>query len=707
MKPVTVRRLRPFESRGRWIVLAILATFGVVGAVSLALTLSATGRAHDRGAIVQVAARQRTLAERYLNEVLLVRAGAHADPATTATALSESARALLNGGAAPAVNGDDDETRVPPASGDALRAQIEQESRLIEDMTASGEALLAGTPISSVPVTAGEQITTTDPVQRVRIGVALTSATALNVARTIAKNSDQSVNSLVTTQLWLAIGGLVTSLLLAGALIATSRRQTAHFRTLAQSSTDLLALVDETGCRYASPSLVAKTGLPEDDLIGAGLAKLVHEDDRELVADIARTAEPPAVSFRMRDAAGEWRHLDARVTDLRSDRYLRGVVINARDTTERFRLEQELTEKAARDGYVSKLAEALEMADEEAAVCNVVERAMTDISEATPMELLLSDSSRANLRRVADSPSAGAPRCSVRSPFSCVAVRRGSAVVFESSDELNACPHLRGREGGACSAVCVPVGFMGRSLGVLHTTGPDRSPLEDESIDRLKALASQSGSRIGTVRAFEKTQLQASTDGLTGLVNRRTAESKLREMIKLRSLFSVVLADLDHFKQLNDTHGHEAGDRALRLFAAVAQDTFRDHDIVSRWGGEEFIIVLPELDRFQAVAVIDRLRQSLSRAHPGETARFTASFGVSDSNQSDTVETLVQIADVGLYAAKKAGRDRVTIGEIDGPLPAPRPHADEEEDSAPSGARPPIQEASYDEDPAPSGVEIR
>ncbi len=702
-----VRRLRPFESRGRWIVMAILATFGVVGAISLALTLSATGRAHDRGAIVQVAARQRTLAERYLNEVLLVRGGAKADPATTATALSESARALLDGGAAPAVNGDDDETRVPSASGGSLRSQIEQESKLIDDMTASGAALLAGRPAGSVPLTAGERIATTDPVQRLRIGVALTSATSLNVARTIAKNADQSVNSLVSTQLWLAIGGLVTSLLLACALIATSRRQTSHFRTLAQSSTDLLALLDETGCRYASPSLISKTGLSEDDLIGPGLATLVHEDDRELVAEIARTAQPAAVSFRMRDLTGEWRHLDARVTDLRSDRYLRGVVINARDTTERFNLERELTQNAERDGYVSKLAEALEMADEEANVCDVVERAMEDISEATTMELLLSDSSRANLRRVANSPSAGAPGCGVKSPFSCVAVRRGSAVVFDSSDELNACPHLRNRKGGACSAVCVPVGFMGRSLGVLHTTGPDRAPLQEEPIDRLRALAAHSGSRIGTVRAFEKTQLQASTDGLTGLVNRRTAETRLREMIKAGSLFSVILADLDHFKQLNDTHGHEAGDKALRLFASVALETFRDHDVVSRWGGEEFIIVLPELDRFQAVTVIDRLRLRLASAHPGETARFTASFGVADSNQSDAVETLVQIADVGLYAAKKAGRDQAMIGEVDGPTPAPRPESSGEDAAERTGPRPAMQEASYEEDPRPSGVEIR
>jgi diguanylate cyclase (GGDEF)-like protein/PAS domain S-box-containing protein len=533
----------------------------------------------------------------------------------------------------------------------------------------------------------------------------LLAVAAISVTLTLSgtgRASDRA--AALETQLWVAIGGLLAALALAGGLILTYRRQSAQLRALARSSTDLLALVDELGCRYASPSLIAKTGRPEADLLGAGLAALVHEDDRPLLAEVAATAQPGAVSFRLQDVTGEWRHLDARVTDLRGDRHLRGVVIDARDGTERYRLEQELTHKAAHDGYVSMLAEALEMADEEPAVCDVVERAMAEISEATPMELLLSDSSRANLRSVADSPTAGAPGCGVKSPFSCVAVRRGSAVVFESSEELNACPHLRGRPGGACSAVCVPVGFMGGSLGVLHTTGPEHTVLEAERVARLRSLAAQSGSRIGTVRAFEKTQLQASTDGLTGLVNRRTAEARLREMIKDGKLFAVVLADLDHFKQLNDTHGHEAGDRALRLFASVAQEALRDHDVVSRWGGEEFIIVLPELDRTQAGAVIDRLRVTLGAAHNGETPIFTASFGISDSNQSASIEELVAIADVGLYAAKNAGRDCAMVGEADGPSPAPR-RADPQ--AAGRDPRPPIQEASYEEEPAPSGAQIR
>ncbi|HEY4996907.1 MAG TPA: diguanylate cyclase [Solirubrobacteraceae bacterium] len=701
--------LRPFHERGRRTIIAIFLIFAAMAGVEVALSLSAAHRSQNRAAVVEIAARQRTLAERYVKDVLLVRAGERADPASTAAALSASAHALLEGGPAPAVNGDDDQSTLPAARGATLRRQIEEEILLLGDLSANGRAVLAGAGVTGLPSSAHEHTSTRDPLLRLRAIAALSSATSLNVTRTIAEEAEANVNDLITTQIALAIGGLLVSLLLAWALIAATRRQTAHFRSLAQSSHDLVVVLGSGGCRYVSRSVALTVGRAEAELFGEGFERFVHEEDRPILEGVCRSGGPAELSFRILGAGGEWRHLDARATDLRGDRHLRGVVLNARDTTDRVRLEQELNAQAHRDSFASQLAEALEMADEEEAVSEVVERAMVQTAAATPMELLLSDSSRANLNRVASNPTQEAPGCPVKSPFSCVAVRRGSAVVFDSSEVLNACPHLRDRAGGACSAVCVPVSFMGRSLGVLHTTGPDHRPLGREQVTQLATLAAQAGSRIGTVRAFEKTQLQASTDGLTGLVNRRTAEKDLRAMIKNGSLFSVAIADLDKFKQLNDTHGHEAGDRALRLFAQVTQETLRDHDLIARWGGEEFVIVLPELDRVQAVEVLERVRVALANAHPGETARFTASFGVTDSNQAETLEQLLHIADSGLYAAKQSGRDRTTIGEPTSGGSAMSAIAQAEATTLARArrGRPSMHEAAEDEDPRPSGLEIR
>jgi diguanylate cyclase (GGDEF)-like protein len=196
-------------------------------------------------------------------------------------------------------------------------------------------------------------------------------------------------------------------------------------------------------------------------------------------------------------------------------------------------------------------------------------------------------------------------------------------------------------------------------------------------------------------------------------VNRRTAEQQLRGLIQSQDLFAIAIADLDKFKQLNDTHGHDAGDRALRMFAQTATQTLRDHDLIARWGGEEFVIVLPGLDRFQAIKVLDRIRRDLAAAHVGGTATFTASFGATDSGQSQTLEDLLSIADAGLYHAKQAGRDQVVVGD-----PAVLANAKPEKETAHEVSRqdpivvarkkrPPIQEAADEHDPQPNGVHIR
>jgi diguanylate cyclase (GGDEF)-like protein len=245
-----------------------------------------------------------------------------------------------------------------------------------------------------------------------------------------------------------------------------------------------------------------------------------------------------------------------------------------------------------------------------------------------------------------------------------VAVRRGNPVVFASSEALSACPRLRGRQSGPISAVCVPVSFMGRSLGVLHATGaPDVVP-DSALVAKLTALGIQSGNRIGTVRAFERSQIQASTDGLTGMLNRRSLEYRLQKIEAAGKAFVFVMADLDHFKKLNDGLGHEAGDRALRVFADVVRRVLRTSDVAGRWGGEEFALVLIDITSTQAIDVLDRLRGELAQALMTANApAFTCSFGVADSTMSTSPVQLQRIADDALYLAKEQGRDRAVIGD--------------------------------------------
>lgn len=323
-----------------------------------------------------------------------------------------------------------------------------------------------------------------------------------------------------------------------------------------------------------------------------------------------------------------------------------------------------LRTEAGRSSFSNQLVEALEMADSEAEADRVIARAMGAISDVHPMELLLADSSRAHLERACVHPKTGSPNCGVESPYSCIAVRRGHPQLFPDAEALNACPKLLGRMGGSLSAACVPVNFMGRALGVLHVSGAKGKPPNPEQIAQLTALGVHAGNRIGTLRAFARSQLQASTDSLTGLTNRRAAEEILASLMSVDSAFAVVMTDLDFFKRLNDTQGHEAGDRALKLFAETARGIVRDRDHVVRWGGEEFALLLPGATADKASEIVGRLRAALAQAHlVAGTPIFTASFGIADSTMARDRETLIRLADEALYRSKQAGRDCCTVAD--------------------------------------------
>ena len=331
-----------------------------------------------------------------------------------------------------------------------------------------------------------------------------------------------------------------------------------------------------------------------------------------------------------------------------------------------------LAAEARRERVGSHLTEAFDMAETENDTYEVVSRALNMVDPARPAELLLADNSRARLRRQATSTPDEPPNCPVQSPFSCVAVRRGHATVFDDSDALNACPNLKGRPAGQISAVCVPVTFMGRSLGVLHTTGPAGQRPEEETIAALSMVAGQTGSRIGTLRSFAQAQLQASTDGLTGLRNRRAFESDVRELLLRGERAALVIADLDKFKVLNDTYGHEAGDRALRVFGETLRLSLREQDLAGRIGGEEFSILLHDVSPDEAAGTVERLRAGLAHQGNGSTPRFTASFGISCTDGHTSYEELFRQADQALYHSKHEGRDRITIADHPayGPVPA-------------------------------------
>lgn len=345
-------------------------------------------------------------------------------------------------------------------------------------------------------------------------------------------------------------------------------------------------------------------------------------------------------------------------------------------------------ENNERQTFRNDLSHALEVTDSEGAVLAAVGRAFTQVIPDNKVELLLTDTSQTHLRTVQVSPENGGCGCPVVSPTGCAAIRRVQSQVYESSRMLNVCPKLPEHEMGACSAVCVPVMFNGSALGVLHTTGPDGQPPSHTEIERLSVLASETGNRLGLLRHSLDTELQATTDGLTGLFNRRTVDSKAQSMLLDHQGFSVAMADLDKFKNLNDTHGHEAGDRALRTFAGVLRASLRPEDIPARYGGEEFIVLLPNTGVNDAFRALERLQEALAlEVGKAGAIAFTASWGLTDSSAGSGFEQIVAAADAALYTAKRQGRNCIVIAGSGEDVATARPPAP---DLPPVGAGPAV-----------------
>jgi diguanylate cyclase (GGDEF)-like protein/PAS domain S-box-containing protein len=198
--------------------------------------------------------------------------------------------------------------------------------------------------------------------------------------------------------------------------------------------------------------------------------------------------------------------------------------------------------------------------------------------------------------------------------------------------------------------------------------GPDGRPRGCVEVFR------DAGPSVALEQAFAKLEELAMNDSLTGIANRRHLEAMLDLNLRMSDQtgvpFGLVLADLDHFKRVNDRYGHLVGDQCLQHFARCLQSQCRQGDVVGRFGGEEFLVLLPRQDEIAASGLAYRLWEQLSRSRVdtlgGTAINLRASFGVTQVRPGDTRDTLLSRADEALYAAKAAGRNRVVTARRPG-----------------------------------------
>jgi diguanylate cyclase (GGDEF)-like protein len=242
--------------------------------------------------------------------------------------------------------------------------------------------------------------------------------------------------------------------------------------------------------------------------------------------------------------------------------------------------------------------------------------------------------------------------------------RTGESALVATTGE----PHLQGVLPESRSVLCIPITYGDTLLGVLNVESREEDAFSPEDVLIMKTLADLLATALHNSFVFQKFQQQAITDGLTGNKTRRfffeALTSEWRRASRSGRPFSVVLMDLDKFKEVNDTLGHLEGDLVLARVGRLLEQKCRQSNVVARYGGDEFIILMPETGVEQSQILAERLRLWLVTDPMLQEHHITGSFGVASFPvHGVSVEDIIRVADSGMYMSKRAGGDRVSTAD--------------------------------------------
>jgi diguanylate cyclase (GGDEF)-like protein len=321
-----------------------------------------------------------------------------------------------------------------------------------------------------------------------------------------------------------------------------------------------------------------------------------------------------------------------------------------------------------RNAHLQKSAEllhSLELAETMEETADIIDAYLPALLPALSGSLYLYNNSRNVLERSARWGSSDAEP-DVLAPLECWALRRGSEHLASGPDAL-ACRHVPGSSKGM-TRLCVPLITQGDVIGCLSVVGEALAGEHGgEQARWIVQLAEQLGLALSNVRLRISLRRQSIVDPLTQLYNRRYMDEALKRELLLAErkggAVTVIMIDLDHFKRVNDTYGHDGGDALLVAVAATLREKVRACDIACRLGGEEMLIVLPECSLANGLTRAEAVRLAIAALQirsNGQTLKATASFGVASyPEHGDTVEALVHASDLALYEAKHGGRNCV------------------------------------------------
>ena len=421
-----------------------------------------------------------------------------------------------------------------------------------------------------------------------------------------------------------------------------------------------VALADDLG-RFVevNPALCLLLDRPPAELLGRSSREFTHPADRDAhgAAQQLLAQAPDGVAriekrYVRPDGSVVWGWLT--ITSVAGPNGENWTLGHVQDITARMDLEQQLRDSQADLAAVTSVARCAQSGSDPRPVVLQAIRALSDAGVVVLFERT-GDDLVATACEGTDVLGARLSLQATSATAHCY-LSGGRVIVPDTAASSLVDPRLR-RLTGAESALFAPVVNGGEVLAVLAVAW--RYPvtsLTERAIRVVESLADETGAALAAGRLRTLLQLQAVTDPMTGVANRRGWTERVQRLTspadRRGEPLAIVMADLDHFKAYNDTHGHEAGDRLLAQFATAAVHSLRPVDLVARWGGEEFAFALPGCDLAAAHQVLERLRASTP-------AGVTSSFGIAVWDGEERIERCQARADAALYRAKAAGRNRI------------------------------------------------
>jgi diguanylate cyclase (GGDEF)-like protein/PAS domain S-box-containing protein len=421
------------------------------------------------------------------------------------------------------------------------------------------------------------------------------------------------------------------------------------------------------------PSWRTFTGQTVDELTNDGWTAALHPDDRSqvtaFVSEATDAACPMETQFRLRRHDGEYRNILLRIVPIFETGKVREWVGIGVDTTE----QRHLAEKLAKvEATLERQSRQMTVLDEINAIlhaCNSLDEAYPQLGRAVVRLLPKASGAFAIGDQTPQMKTVVAWGKKNLLPASfafddCWALRRGEPHIVDDPSTATSCAHFTSPPGGP--SLCLPLIVHGQTLGLLHLHSS--VPLDADERNLAIRLSDIVKVALADLSLRERLRIQAVRDPLTGLFNRQYLDETLPRECQLatrrKCSLSVAMIDIDHFKQLNDNYGHEAGDCVLRELGELMRSDMRSSDIACRYGGEEFVLVMLDADlsatisRLQQMCLDIKRRQYMYQDRTLPT--ISVSVGVSQFPlHGRSPGEILRAADQALYAAKNAGRDRI------------------------------------------------